>query len=496
MDEKNGLPERPARLAGNAVIWQAVQMGGVKAISLLRILVLARLLTPVDFGLVAIGTTAMGFLLNVTNFGMIPALVQGEEMDEAQYDAAWTIGIVRSLLIAAVMIAAAPLIASIFAEPRAVTFIRILALHPVLEALSSIKLARLNRNLLFRPLSFLHLADGFVDGVVSIAVAMVFGIWGLVAGMLAGVATTAIGSYILAPHRPRLFLEREAIRPLIRFGRWIFITSLIVMVGSYVLRIVISRQLGAAELGLYYLATQLAFLPAEVAGQVVGNVAFPLYARLQNDIAQATRVFRAIYTSLAALLFPICALIIVLAPSLTREILGPNWAGTEPVIQILALATMIGIFGEAVAPVLKGYGQPYRITLIELIQSGMIISLVWVLTKRFGLVGAALSWLPAVTLSQFLSAHFIRQILHQPFAGLRRPMIAVLVITGISAAIAGVAHLLIPGLVGIVVGAALAALATGGLLWVSDRRFSLGFVRNLAWAFPQIAAFVGIPSVD
>ena len=496
MDEKNGLPERPARLAGNALIWQAVQMGGVKAISLLRILVLARLLTPLDFGLVAIGTTAMGFLLNVTNFGMIPALVQGEETDEDQYNAAWTIGITRSLLIAAAMIAAAPLIATIFAEPRAVTIIRIVALNPVVEAISSIKLARLNRNLLFKPLSLLRLADVSVDAVVSIAVAMLFGIWGLVAGMLAGTATAAVGSYFLAPHRPRLFFEREAVRPLIRFGRWIFITSLIVMVGSYVLRIVISRQLGAAGLGLYFLAAQLAFLPAEVAGQMVGNVAFPLYSRLQNDIAQATRVFRAILTSLAALLFPICALIIVLAPSLTRDLLGPNWEGTQPVIQVLALVTMIGIFGEAVAPVLKGYGQPYRITLIELIQSTMIISLVWILTERFGLVGAALSWLPAVSLSQFLSAHFIRQILHQPFSGLRRPIMVVLVITGVSAAIAGAAHFLIPGLVGVALGAALAALAAGGLLWISDRRFSLGFMRNLVWAFPQIAAFVGVPSVD
>lgn len=490
------MTERPVKLAGKAVIWQAIQMGGVKVIFLVRILVLARLLSPADFGLIAIATTAMGFLLNVTNFGMIPALVQGKETDDAQYNAAWTIGITRSAIIALMMIVAAPIIATIFAEPQAVVFIRILALNPLLEALTSIKVAALNKNLLFRPLAMLRLADALVNAIVSITLAMVYGVWGLVAGMLAGAATMVIGSYLLAPHRPRLSFSQEAIRPLIHFGRWIFITSLITMAGSYALRIVISRQLGAAGLGLYYLATQLAFMPGEVASEVVGSVAFPLFARLQNDVAQATRAFRAIYTSLAALLYPACALIIVLAPGLAQDVLGPSWAGTEPVIQVLAFVNMIGIFGEASSPVLKGFGQPYRITMIEFIQSSIIIFLVWILTEQFGLVGAALAWLPAISLSQFFSAHFMRQLLDHPFTGLHRPVLAALGITGICTALAAAVHSVIPGLAGIAAAGALAVLAAGALLLVSDRYFSLGFVQNLTLAFPQVAAWIGVPAAD
>ncbi len=486
------IPERPEKMAGSALIWQAVQMGGVKVIFLLRILVLARLLLPEDFGMVAIATTAMGFLLNVTNFGMIPALVQGEEDSDRHYHTAWTFGLLRSLLISGLMVLAAPLIAQIFNEPEAVTFIQVIALIPLVEALGSIRIAHLNRHLLFRPLAVLRLANAVGNTVISVLVALQFGVWGLVAGMLAGALINASGSYLLAPYSPKFLLDREAIRPLIRFGRWIFITGLVTMVGAYGLRIVISRQLGTAGLGLYYLASQLAFIPGEVASELVGNVAFPLYARIKKDVAQATRVFKAIFTSLAALLYPACALLIVLAPSLTHYVLGSEWAGTETLIQILALVAMIGIFGEAAIPVLKGFGQPYRITILELVQSVTIISLVYLLTSRIGLEGAALAWLPAVLLSMLLNMRFLKQILSEPFSGLQRQIAAVLVVALISAAVAGGIQLAVAGLVGLIVAALAAVLAGGSLLLFWDRRFNLGFLRNFTWAFPQIANLLRI----
>jgi O-antigen/teichoic acid export membrane protein len=490
------LTNQSIQLAGKALIWQVIQMSGVKAIFLVRIIVLAHLLAPADFGLIAIATTAMGFLVNITDFGIIPALVQGEKMDDDHYNAAWTIGITRSTLIAIVMVIAAPLIADLFAEPNSVSILQVMALNPILEALTSIKVAALNRNLLFRPLAVLQLANASINTVTSIALAMFFGVWGLIGGTLAGTATAAVFSYILAPHHPRLSFNLKPIQPLLRFGRWIFATSLIAMAGGYFLRIAISRQIGVSELGVYYLASQLAFLTGEIASEVVGNVAFPLFSRLQNDIARATRVFRVMFTSLIALLYPVCALIIVLAPGLVKDILGTGWRGTEPVIRILAFSAMIGILGETAVPVLKGFGQPHRITLLELIQSSTLIALGWIFTRQFGLVGAAFAWLPAISFSQLLNIRFINQILDRPFSGLGRSVWTVLMITVTSATIAGLVYSLISGTVGVIIAIVLAALVTGSLLWISDRRLSLGFVRNLAWIFPQVAAFLGAKSTD
>jgi len=485
------VKDRLFQKAGTALIWRAVQLAGVKVIFMLRLLILARLLSPEDFGLLAIAVTAVGFLLGVTDIGMIPALVQGRDVDEQQYNAAWTVGVTRALLVVGCVVVAAPLIAKIFAEPRATDIIRVLAIRPLLDAAASIEIADLTRNLQFRSLAVLKLVEALTNTTVSIALASTFGVWALVAGTLAGSASYLVTSYLVAPHRPRLSFNRHATGPLIRFGRWIFLTSLIVMAGSYVLRVVISRQLGAAELGLYFLAAQLAFLPAELSSEVIGSVAFPLFARLQSNILQVTQAFRTILTGISALFFPVCTLTIALAPTLVQDLLGPKWAGTVPVIRILTLVSMIGLFGEVAVPILKGLGQPYKVTVIEMVQSLLLIAGVWFLTSRYGLVGAALAWLPAMVVSQIVGMRFVQQLLERPFAGLGGPLLAITVASVAGAVVALLVDNLVSGLPGLVIATLVAVLTIGVLLWASDRRFALGLRNEFVRILPQIAVFMG-----
>lgn len=263
------------------------------------------------------------------------------------------------------------------------------------------------------------------------------------------------------------------------------------MAGSYVLRIVISRRLGASELGLYFLAAQLAFMPLEAVGEMVGSVAFPLFARLQDDLQQVTRVFRAILIGVSAFLFPACTLMIVLAPTLVQEVLGPRWEGTVPVIRVLALVSMLGIFGEVAVPILNGLGQPFKVTALEIVQSILIIIFVWIWSGSYGLVGAALAWLPAITASQVLGFIFIRRILSQPFARLRAPVLMITVSSGVGAIVALFIYRIIQGLPGLSLAIFLAVAITAGMLWVSDRRLALGLGEGFSRAFPQVALFMG-----
>ncbi|MGH2524323.1 MAG: oligosaccharide flippase family protein, partial [Anaerolineales bacterium] len=337
------MSARLAKQAGGALTWKAIQLAGIKGIFVVRILILARLLSPEDFGLLAIATVTIGVLMSLTDFGMMPALVQRPDPAEQDYHAAWIVGVIRALAVTGVVVLTAPVVAGLFGEPQAAAIIRMLALRPLLEASASIKVADLTRNLRFRSLAFISLPEALVNTLVSIALARALGVWALVVGTLAGSAVYVAMSYLLAPYRPRLALDMVAARPLIRYGRWIFVTSLVAMAGSSVLQAVISLRLGAAELGLYFLAAKLAFLPYEVASEVVGAVTFPLYARLRADVLQTALAFRAIVRGMAVLLIPVHTLIIALAPSLVRNVLGPRWAGAEPVIQVLALAGLVGL---------------------------------------------------------------------------------------------------------------------------------------------------------
>jgi lipopolysaccharide exporter len=490
------MKENLFQKTGSALFWKAIQFAGVKIIFFLRLLVLARLLLPEDFGLLAIAVSSIGFLLSLTDLGMTQALVQSTDVDEIQYNTAWTVGVIRGLVVSGSVLIAAPLIAQLFAEPRAINIIRVISLQPLLDSAASIKVADLTRGLNFRALAILRLLAAVANTVVSIALADTFGVWALVAGALSGSLSYLMMSYLFAPHRPRLSFNRTAGWSLIQFGRWIFLTGLIAMAGSYVLRVVISRQLGASELGLYFLAAQLAFMPLEVASEMVGSVAFPLFARLQTDLQQVTRVFRAILTGVSALLFPACTLMIVVTPSLVQEVLGPRWEGTVSVIRLLALVSMLGIFGEVAVPILNGVGQPYKVTVLEIVQSTLIIIFVWTLSGRYGLVGAALAWLPAITASQIFSFIFLRQILWEPFAKLGAPMLMITVSSGVGAAVALFVDRIVPGLPGLALAIILAVTIIGGMLWVSDRRLALGLREGLSKAFPQVALFMGYSPAD
>ena len=180
------MSDRSLKLAGNALIWKSIQLVGVKIIFLFRLVVLARLLSPDDFGLMAIAVTAIGFMLSLTNFGMIPALIQGEDVSEQHYNAAWTVRVSRALLVSLAVFALAPAIAALFNEPRSADIIRVLAIRPVLDGLASIKIAKMNRDMRFRPLAILGVSQALVNTVIAVVLASTYGVWALVAGTLAG----------------------------------------------------------------------------------------------------------------------------------------------------------------------------------------------------------------------------------------------------------------------------------------------------------------------
>lgn len=479
-----------AKQAGNALIWKGIQRAGANIIFLVRLLILARILLPEDFGLLAIAMTAIGFLSKITDFGMLPALVQHSQVTDQHYNTAWSVGVVRAMTITGVVILASPLIAEIFAQPHAADIIRVLAVLPLIEAVASIKVADLHRKLQFRSLAIAKLLDALTNTFVAIALAPSIGVWALVAGTLSGPLVYMVMSYVLAPHRPRLSIDLDAARPLIRYGRWIFLTSLIAISGSAVLRVIISRQLGAAELGLYFLAAKLAFFPAGVTNEIVGDVAFPVYARLKAEIGEAARAFRTMFSGMLVVLTPVCVLMIVLAPSLISNVLGPRWAGTLPLIRLLAVVCVIGVVADAAVPVLKGLGQPHKYAALEGVQTLFLIIFAWIFTKHFGLTGAALAWIPAIIGSLIASILFLQQTLPRPFKEIGSSLIAITFASGSGACLAIYIDNIFNGFLGFTLAACSAAIVTAFLLRVLDRRFNIGLTTDFAKAFPQAAAFL------
>jgi O-antigen/teichoic acid export membrane protein len=452
--------------AGHAVRWRTAHLVGVNVIFLLRIVVLARILQPEAFGLLAIAMVPIGVLLQATEFGMVPALVHTEAPGQRHYDVAWTIGLTRGVMTAAFVLLAAPWVASMAREPRAAEITAVLALHPLLFAASSIRLADLQRRLDFRPLALLHLGEAIANTVVSIALAPSMGVWALVAGTLAGSGGRLAISYFVAPHVPRLVFDSSAARALVRFGRWVFVTALLTTIGGATLQLIISRELGAAEVGVYYLGTRVTFLLMGNVIDVGTSVSFPIYARMQAAREDAARV--------------------ALAPSLVAEVLGAQWAGTESVIRVLAIVSILSLAGDVSQPLWNGMGQPWRTTLIEAVQLVLLISGAWYFTHELGVVGTALAWVPAILVTQLITVAFLPRVLPRPFDGLPGVGAGLLVSAAVGMALAIWIDARVDGLVGLLVASAAGTGVYIGLLSIADRKLGLGLAQSLLKVFPQL----------
>jgi O-antigen/teichoic acid export membrane protein len=228
-------------------------------------------------------------------------------------------------------------------------------------------------------------------------------------------------------------------------------------------------------------------LPHEISSKIVGEVSFPVYAQIQTNLQKSSNAFKAIYTGMMAILVPLYTLLITLAPTLVDDVLGSRWVGTAPVIRILALAGLFGLFGDAVIPLLKGAGQPYKVAALEAVQSILIIALVQWLATNYGLIGAAFAWLPAIASSQILAGIFLARILDRPFASLTRPMLSIIIASGLGALVGLTVDEFISGLFGFILSASLGFVTLAFVLWMLDRLLKLRMAQIFYTAFPQIA---------
>lgn len=470
-------------------------MGGEKIIFLLRLVILARLLSPEDFGLVAIGMTVLAIALSLTDFGVVAALIQHPASDKGHLDTAWTIGLIRGFAVTAALLVSAPWIADAFAEPRATNLIRALSITAILQAAGSIEIARLNRELRFGGLAGIRLSAAIINTVVAIVLAPNHGAWALVWGAVAAAATQMTFSYVVAPYRPGLRLSDDATASIVRFGRWIFVIGVLAVAADAALRWLIATRLGVVELGLFFMAVRLAFLPGQLISEIVGEVAFPVYAHLDADRRKAAATFRGLLIAVAALLVPTCLVFTWLVPDLVQHVLGERWQGAAAVMQLLILSSIVGLLGDGLTPVLKGIGHPAGIAMMDSLQLLLILALGWPMVAAYGLVGAGIASLTATFASQILAAWYARRLFGEPFKGLAAPMSAIVaaaVLATVVAALAGNAFGGVPGIAAAVLASAATAI---GVTVILDRYLRLGILRIILEPFPWLRRFAGEPTI-
>lgn len=328
-----------ARQALSGVRWGALGLLFNTAAQLGLMACMARLLTPADFGLMALALAALNLLAYASQSGLAPALVQRPELDVPTQRLAWTLALLLSLACAALTALLAPLVALWAGQASLAAVLQLLALQLPLNAMALVATALLRRRLRFKALAVVDAASYVLGyGLAGLAGAWAgWGVWALVAAQLGQALLQAGLSLALARPDCRLSLQGDW-RGLLGYGGRHALIGLIELVGGNADTALIGRSLGDASLGLYSRARLLAQLPTEKLAGIVGRVLFPLLASTQTDRARVGEVL-----GLGALLIGGLGAALSLGVSATAQplvllLLGPQWQAAVPLLQGLALA--------------------------------------------------------------------------------------------------------------------------------------------------------------
>jgi O-antigen/teichoic acid export membrane protein len=439
----DSLTTRTAR----AVQWRFAGTFVGAASQLLVGVLLARLLTPADFGVTALAYVALGLAQSVADFGLGSAILRRAAVTDRHVRSAFTWSVLGGFSMAVVIAAAAPLAAAAMHDTTVTPVLRLLSVGIALRGTAVVADALLRRHLDFRRAFFIDTASyalGFGGVAVSLAL-QGYGVWSLVVGGLVQILTASIAQLAVVRHPVRPLLARRELGELLGFGVPAAVSGCVnymALNGDY---FVVGRLMGAGNLGLYVRAYGLMNLPQTYAAAVMSSVLFPAIAEVQHEPARVRAAYLTMTQLTAMIAAPSMTIVAIVAPHLVRWLYGPQWSAAVAPLQILSIAGYFralyhlgGIVAQAVGRV---YGELWR----QLAYAALVVGGT-VLGSRHGLPGVAVGVSVAILFMFVATGHLALTATSTPWRLYLRVQREALVTALVTGAVALVVRLLLEGL--------------------------------------------------
>ena len=358
---------------------------------LIKTIIIARILTPAQFGVFGIATLALNLLETFSETNIDQALIQRPKLTESDITTAWYIGIVRGFIIGIVLFLAAPLISQFFREPNAVIYIQMIALAPVIRNFSNPKINLYRRKLDFKKEFTLKSITTAIEVISGVAFSLwTRSPWGLVASLIAGAIADVVSSFILMPKLTISWPNRASAVSLLRFSGWLWGSSIL----SYLVNegddIVVGKLLGTTQLAFYQNAFKVSSLPATQITGIASQAIYPAFSSIQTDKSRLVRAFKKSLYATIGITLMVSLGIILFAQPLTLLILGPQWLAVIPALKVLTIYGIVRSVATVAGPIIKALDRPDIITKFAFFRLVVLAICVYPLTQRYGIVGT--SW--------------------------------------------------------------------------------------------------------
>ena len=463
------MARSPERSLGTRTIhgmfWAYGSYVGGRAVVLVSTAILARLLTPADFGVVALALVFMSFMETIKDLGLTQALIvssPAEEPARAQTTFMWTAAIAAALAI--VVSALAPLVAEFFGHSSLRAIIPVLALSFFVESLGATHESLARKHLDYRARTFGEFADVLTRGTIGVVLAVAgFGVWSLVLGYLVGTTARTVTLWVFISFRPRLHFSREHLGSLARFGGILTLVDLGTAFAQSLDYLFVGRVLGAASLGLYTIGFRLPELLIMNIAVVAANVLFPAFSALEEEHRE--RGFLLSLRYLAAIVFPLGFGLILVAHPFVLIVFGPKWYASIAVTQVLSAYAMFTTLNIPAGSIYKVSGRAW-ILLCVIVPYLIVLFVSLLLFAHQGILAVAIVLTVSQGVVAIVSIVIAGKILAVPYRRIAGVMVAPLgAALGMSVVVLPIVVLIESSWPALIAGVAAGAAVYTRLLW-------------------------------
>jgi len=377
------------RMTARGSVWATGSNLAGRLIAFLTTLILARLLDPADFGLVAIGLLCIGMLDAFRNLGVGEALIYRQRSGDTDSNTAFWIALAVGIFLTLMMLGLAPLVARFFGNPEAAKVVTVLSVVFIIEALMVIHATRAQRDFQFAKRASAEITKSVFKAMVSISMALLgFGLWSLVAGQIAGALAGALCYWIILRWRPSFEFDRTAAVGLISYGGVLIGLAFLAFGVSRADQFMIGRHLDETQLGYYAVAFNLVDLLVANPARTIGQASYSAFAKLSGDFKKLKQNYLDTILFVSVLCVALGAGMFATSANLVNTFLTPKWAAAIPVVEALAGFATIHAMAYSAGDMLKALGRARDLVWITLVTLPVSVLLLWLIAPT-GIVSVA-----------------------------------------------------------------------------------------------------------
>lgn len=372
--------------AVNGAIWTGIEKFSRHAAQFIIGIILARKLSPDDFGVIGMLAIFIAIAQTFTDSGLSSALIQKKDRTDVDCSTIFFFNIGVGILLYLLLFATSPLIADFYNMPILTDVTRVVALSLILSGLTAVQNARLTIALRFKTLSLIAIISMVVTGTTGIALAYSgWGVWALVFQTIAGQAVTSICTWYSSRWMPKMEFSTKSFKQLWGFGSNLLCSSLINTIYSNLYTLVIGKRFTSAEVGFYNRGNHFALLPAQTIQDMAVKVNFPILAKMQDDDERLLKAYKKLLTVPLYVLYPILIGLAVIAEPLILVLIGEKWLPCVPIMQVLCIGYMFSPLTNINLNLLYVKGRTDLVLKLEFIKKPIAFFILFA-TMPFGII--------------------------------------------------------------------------------------------------------------